>query len=298
MSKLDLTGLKKKTVRECLVCPDWELRRAALECLGKDADAGKTDGSSPKSYVNLSDQAILSLYRNGDPQLRMKAKEQLVNNYSDFVYQVIWRKFGHLAQQGHKDDLYQVGSIGMLKSLDKYDGSYAFISYCYPFIIYEMAHYEGSLRGNSTVHFGRLQRKVRKTIDTLTEEGKEPSVEEICQRTGMSRKIVEREVLAIEHENWERVPFPDGEDPGSNVKLYSAFEDDLIMKIDLEVAMNTLSERDRIALYMFVWEQIPITQLASVFGLKKSGMHKRLYKSARSLKDKMEGYGEGRKLAD
>ena len=83
------------------------------------------------------------------------------------------------------DDLFQVGSIGLVKAIDNFDLSYnvKFSTYAVPMIIGEIRRY---LRDNSTIRISRSVKDIAYKTLKLKEEiimstGKEPTIEEISK---------------------------------------------------------------------------------------------------------------------
>ncbi|MFP3339335.1 sigma-70 family RNA polymerase sigma factor, partial [Micrococcus sp. SIMBA_131] len=84
------------------------------------------------------------------------------------------------------DDLFQIGCIGLLKSVDKFDLSYdvKFSTYAVPMIIGEIQRF---IRDDGTVKVSRSLKetgnKVRKAKDELSKTlGRTPTVNEIAER--------------------------------------------------------------------------------------------------------------------
>ena len=76
--------------------------------------------SSEHAYQPMAEDEVYCLIKaaqNGD----FSAKEQLVTNNLALVHSIV-RRFTEL---GHdREDLFQVGCIGLLKAIDKFDFSY------------------------------------------------------------------------------------------------------------------------------------------------------------------------------
>ena len=125
-----------------------------------------------------------------------KAREELVNGNLRLVLSVIQR----FTQRGENlDDLFQVGCIGLIKSIDNFDISQnvRFSTYAVPMIIGEIRRY---LRDNNAI---RISRSMRDTAyramqikeKLTTEKLRDPSVEEIAKQMDLPKEEV---VLALE----------------------------------------------------------------------------------------------------
>ena len=135
---------------------------------------------------------LLKLSREGDK----KAREELVNGNLRLVLSVIQR----FTQRGENlDDLFQVGCIGLIKSIDNFDMSQnvRFSTYAVPMIIGEIRRY---LRDNNSIRISRSMRdtayKAMQVKDRLTTQNlREPTVEEIAQELDRPREDI---VMALE----------------------------------------------------------------------------------------------------
>src|SRR5699024_2022195 len=115
------------------------------------------------------------------------AREELVNGNLRLVLSVIQR-FNNRGE--YVDDLFQVGCIGLMKSIDNFDLSHnvRFSTYAVPMIIVEIRRY---LRDNNPIRVSRYLRdtaykamKVREEL--INKTSKEPSPMEIAEEMGFS----------------------------------------------------------------------------------------------------------------
>ena len=121
---------------------------------------------------------LLKFAKEGDQD----AKEQLVTNNLGLVWAVARRFMG----RGHDlEDLYQIGCIGLMKCIDKFDLSYdvKFSTYAVPMISGEIKRF---LRDDGIVKVSRTLKetayKVKKTREEIVNQtGVEPKLEEISQ---------------------------------------------------------------------------------------------------------------------
>ena len=135
---------------------------------------------------------LLRLAQNGD----MKAREELINGNLRLVLSAIQR---FTARGEAPDDLFQVGCIGLIKAIDRFnlDIDVRFSTYAVPMILGELRRY---LRDNGQV---RVARSIRDTAyhamqakERLQMEWqREPTVEEIAKELGKPKEEI---VLALE----------------------------------------------------------------------------------------------------
>ena len=124
------------------------------------------------------------------------AREQLINGNLRLVLSVIQRFTG---RGENLDDLFQIGCIGLIKSIDNFDVTQQvkFSTYAVPMIIGEVRRY---LRDNNAI---RVSRSIKDTAyhamqvkEQLTNEwGREPTVNEIAEKLGIPKAEV---VIALE----------------------------------------------------------------------------------------------------
>lgn len=123
----------------------------------------------------------------GDKQ----AREVLIEKNLGLVHHIVKRFLG----RGYDaDDLFQIGSIGLMKAIDKFDLSYdvKFSTYAVPMIMGELKRF---LRDDGMVKISRSIKengwKVKQAAERLAQElGKEPNLEEIAKETGLTMEEI------------------------------------------------------------------------------------------------------------
>lgn len=137
-------------------------------------------------------RVLLEKIRQGD----MVARDEMVNGNLRLVLSVIQR-FSN--RNENLDDLFQVGCIGLIKSIDNFDVNQGvrFSTYAVPMIIGEIRRY---LRDNNPVRVSRSMRDtayhaIQAKEKLVCELGYDPSVEEIAKEMGLKKENV---VLALE----------------------------------------------------------------------------------------------------
>lgn len=119
----------------------------------------------------------------GDAQAR---DEMVMRNVG-----LVWSVVRHFGGRGCElEDLYQIGCIGLLKAVDKFDMNFQvkFSTYAVPMISGEVKRF---LRDDGMIKVSRsvkeLGIKVRSMREQLTKQnGREPTIEEIADRLGVS----------------------------------------------------------------------------------------------------------------
>jgi len=143
-----------------------------------------------RSHEYLSDDQIRDLIKrsqDGD----VSARDRLVESNTRLVWSVVQR----FLNRGYEaDDLFQIGCIGLLKSIDKFDLSYdvKFSTYAVPMIIGEIQRF---LRDDGSVKVSRSLKetanRIRRKKDELAKLlGRQPQVSEIAEALGITPEDV------------------------------------------------------------------------------------------------------------
>ena len=121
------------------------------------------------------------------------AREQVVLENMGLIWSIVRRFEG----RGHEmEDLFQIGSIGLMKAIDKFDLSYdvRFSTYAVPMIMGEIKRFlrdDGMIKvSRSLKEMGMKARTVSEALTNLL--GREPTVEEIARALNISQVQVSR----------------------------------------------------------------------------------------------------------
>jgi len=228
------------------------------------------DTSKLKLLKESEKTELLLKSRNGDKN----AREELINGNLRLVLSVIQR----FSQRGENlDDLFQVGCIGLIKSIDNFDlnQNVRFSTYAVPMIIGEIRRY---LRDYNPI---RVSRSVRDTAyhamqikeKIIAETQREPSVEEIAEIMGVKRETI---VLALEAivepiSIYEPVYY----DAGDTIYVMDQIGDshsdvDWIDELLLKKAIKELPEREKKILSLRFMNGLTQTEVASEIGISQA----------------------------
>lgn len=137
-------------------------------------------------------EKLLKAVREGDKT----AREKLINGNLKLVLSVIQR---FTCRGENLDDIFQIGCIGLIKSIDNFDitQNVRFSTYAVPMIIGEIRRY---LRDNSPLRVSRsikdvAYRAMKMKEQLISELGREPTVDELAEKLDLARSEV---VLALE----------------------------------------------------------------------------------------------------
>src|SRR6476646_1582876 len=140
---------------------------------------------SEKNQPYLKDHEVKDLIKRSQ-QGDQIARDTIVQKNMRLVWSVVQR----FINRGYEpDDLFQIGCIGLLKSVDKFDLSYdvKFSTYAVPMIIGEIQRF---IRDDGTVKVSRslkeLSNKIRKAKDELSKIlGRIPTINELSEFLGI-----------------------------------------------------------------------------------------------------------------
>ena len=224
------------------------------------------------------------------PVLTKKEKEELLNKIKqgdeearqEFIYgnlrlvlSVMKRFYG---RGENADDLFQVGCVGLIKSIDNFDPSQnvQFSTYAVPMIIGEIKRF---LRDNSTIRVSRSLKdtayKAITTRETLMKKNlKEPSITEIAEEIGISKAdiVIALEAVTPSISLYEPV-FNDGGDTLyviDQVKDKKNTEDRWVRNIALREAINRLSPRERQIIILRFFDCLTQTEVAKDLGISQA----------------------------
>lgn len=212
------------------------------------------------------------------------AREQLVQGNLRLVLSVIQRFTGRGEQV---DDLFQVGCIGLMKSIDHFDLSQGvrFSTYAVPMIIGELRRY---LRDNSVI---RVSRSMRDTAYRamqakelfLNTNQREPTIDELAKELDLPREDVVFALDAIVDPVSLYEPlYSDSGDAVcvmDQVRDQDCTDENWLEHIALRDAMDRLSERERHILRLRFFEGRTQTEVAHEVGISQAQIS-RLEKAA------------------
>ncbi len=227
----------------------------------------------------------ISLAKDGDA----KAKEYVVNNNTGLVWSIV-RKF--LNRGTEAEDLFQIGCIGLIKAIDKFDAAFGvqFSTYAVPMIMGEIKRH---LRDDGIIKVSRslkeLSVKARGVMDRLSKEmGREPTVREVAQSLEVS---VEELVMALDATVMpESINAKIGED-GKELETILGCEEnmewDIVNKIAIKDALSSLTPRERQIIVMRYFKDKTQSQIAEQLGISQVQVSRIEKKVLAQMRDKI-----------
>lgn len=254
---------------------------------------------TPKGKAAWDKDRTRELFRQykatGDPEVR----DQLIVSHLNLV-RFLASKFKNRGEP--LDDLIQVGTIGLIKAVDRFDPSRGleFTTYATPTILGEIKRHFRD-KGWSVRVPRRLQElsaKVNQANDELTNElSRSPSVEEIAKRVGAS---VDDVLEAMESSSaYSSVPLEGGgssddDDAPSVIDHYATEDENLAASDDrivLEDAIRDFSPREKDVIRMRFFEGMTQVEIAERLGISQVQVSRLLRRTLRRVQDKIDPEG-------
>lgn len=228
----------------------------------------------------------IRLAKSGDE----KSKEILIKNNSLLIKSIVQRFLGKNVEY---DDLFQLGSIGLLKAINNFDEKFGvkFSTYAVPMIIGEIKRY---LRDDGEIKVSRIIKMQAREINKFAESyeikhGKSPDIAAISA----ALKIPEEDViLALDSSKMPvslYTSVDDGEDKGQSLidKIPSKFSfDEHIDSLYLKNLLSTLNERERKLIILRYFRDKTQGEVAEILGVSQVQVSRLENKILTRLKEK------------
>ncbi|MFD2371837.1 RNA polymerase sporulation sigma factor SigF [Brevibacillus sp. GCM10020057] len=219
------------------------------------------------------------------------ARELLVNSNIRLVWSVVQR----FINRGYEaDDLFQIGCIGLLKAVDKFDLSYdvRFSTYAVPMIIGEIQRF---LRDDGTVKVSRSLKetanKVRRAKDELYKQfGRAPTIAEVAEAVGITpEEVVFAQEASRAPSSIHETVFENDGDP---ITLIDQIADDGVNKwfekIALKDAISRLSEREQLIVYLRYYKDHTQSEVAERLGISQVQVSRLEKRILQTIKDQID----------
>lgn len=236
--------------------------------------------SELKPMSNDEMMELIPLSQNGDDD----ARDKLVYGNILLVLSVV-KKFSH--RKENLDDLFQVGSLGLLKAIDNFDMSHGvrFSTYAVPMIIGEIRRY---LRDNSLLRVSRSLKDIAYKTMKFKEEymmlyGVEPTITQIAKELNVEEIDVIVSMEAMQEPVSIYTPiYSNGSDEillMDQIKDESNNEDKKILEMTVEEGIKKLNEREKNIIINRFYENKTQMEIAQEIGISQAQVS-RLEKNA------------------
>ena len=231
--------------------------------------------------------ALIGRAHQGDKVARDKVYEENIG----LIYSVVKRFAGRGVEA---EDLFQIGSIGLLKAVDKFDTSFEvkFYTYAVPMFIGEIRRY---LRDTGIIKVSRSLKESQYRVFKIREDlekklGREPSVTELAEAAEISLEELNMVLeVGAEVESLHKTIYQ-GE--GTELSLLDKIpekenrQEKLLDKVLLEELLGRLEAEERKLIYMRYFQDMTQTEIARQLHISQvqvSRMEKRILKKLKKL---------------
>ncbi len=254
-----------------------------------------TRGRRPKQSRSLSwdkehTRELFKRYRaTGDEE----ARDELITMYLNLVKYLASR----FRNRGEPvDDLVQVGTIGLIKAIDRFDidRQVEFTTYATPTIVGELKRYFRD-KGWAIKVPRRLQElsfKVNQAVDALTAQNqRSPSIQEIADYLGVTPEEVLEAMETSEAYNFVSLETDRGGDGSDSFSILEYIgKDDALMDVvedraTLSSALKELSPQEQRVLYLRFFEGLTQTEIARQLDISQMQVSRLLRRTLRVLRD-------------
>lgn len=242
--------------------------------------------TSHKYLEDSEVKRLIALSQAGDNE----ARDILVNNNIRLVWSVVQR---FLNRGYDPDDLFQIGCIGLLKSVDKFDLSFdvKFSTYAVPMIIGEIQRF---LRDDGTLKVSRslkeMANRVRKTKDELSKQlGRLPTISEVAAELDVSPEDIiyaqeaNRPLSSIHETVFEN----DGDPITLMDQIADESQDKWFDKLALKEAIDSLNAREKLIVYLRYYRDQTQSEVAHRLGISQVQVSRLEKKILQLIKDQI-----------
>lgn len=223
-----------------------------------------------------------------------EAREVLIENNLGLVHAIVKRFVGRGVDA---EDLFQIGTIGLMKAIDHFDLSYdvKFSTYAVPLITGEMKRF---LRDDGMVKVSRSLKEQAMKIRVLRQKlqgewNREPTLQELAEQSGMTMEEI---VMATEAEcKVESIYASVYQNDGSEVALVDMLgkEDEekeaLLNHMLLKQLLAELTEKESELIVMRYFQEKTQTEVAKHMGISQVQVSRLEKKILLSMRKRAEG---------
>ena len=220
------------------------------------------------------------------------ARDILIEENMGLIHHVVKRFLGRGVEA---EDLFQIGAVGLVKAVDRFDLSFGvrFSTYAVPMIAGEIKRF---LRDDSMIKDSRSLKELavkaaRLREQLLMERGEEPGVDELAERLRVEpEELVQAMDSCTEVESLQKVI---SQGDGEGVSLMERVEqgkdeqEALLRRILLEELLSSLDPKERRLIVLRFFHDRTQTQVASELGMSQVQVSRLEKKILSALKEKM-----------
>lgn len=209
---------------------------------------------------------LIKKAQNGD----RKARELIVTQNIGLVKNLALK---YASGYYETDDLMQVGFVGLVKAIDRFDTKFdvMFSTYAVPMILGEIKRF---LRDDGKIKVSRQLKIEMKNLKTIQQEyynkyGQSPKISYLANEMGVSREHIVQILEAIDSmaniESLDNELIPEGMHGGN----YIDEEQQNVEIIDLKAAIKDLADRERQIIVLRYFKDMTQQQIAKILGISQ-----------------------------
>lgn len=222
-----------------------------------------------------------------------EARDRLVTENLGLIWSIV-RRFSN---RGHEmEDLFQVGCIGLIKAIDKFDTSFEvrFSTYAVPMITGEIKRF---LRDDGMIKVSRSLKETAGKAKMIRESlniknGREPTIEEIAEELGVtSEELVMALESGAEVESLYKTIY---QGDGNSIYLIDKLEEwdnqneEVLNKMILSDLLNSLDEKEQTIVKLRYFMDKTQTEIAKEIGISQVQVSRLEKKILKQMREKLE----------
>lgn len=211
---------------------------------------------------------LIALAKSGD----RSAQEKIVDENMGLVYSIVKRFSG----RGYEvEDLFQIGCMGLVKSIQKFDESFdvKFSTYAVPMIIGEIKRF---MRDDGIIKVSRSIKELAIKALALREKlqnetNAEPSIKELAERLGVSAEEVAIAMEAGIRPESINAPLGDNSDKtlADRIESHDDCEGKVLNRILVSELLKMFDERDKKIIILRYFKQKTQVEVAEALGISQ-----------------------------
>jgi RNA polymerase sporulation-specific sigma factor len=240
-------------------------------------------------FSDINTVELIEKAKNGDKEAQSIMVEQNMG--------LVWSIARRFQNRGYDlEDLFQIGCIGLIKAINKFDTSFnvKFSTYAVPMIIGEVKRFirdDGLIKVSRSLKETSNKIKITKEV-MLKELGREPSVTEIAERLDITPEEIAMALGATYAPEYLYNSISEGDN--SPILLIDRVESEaypteseLIDKITLMQILDTLEPREKQIIVLRYFKEKTQTQIAKMLGISQVQVSRLEKKILKELKEKI-----------
>lgn len=222
-----------------------------------------------------------------------EAKEELVNHNIGLVHHIVKRFLGRGVDA---EDLFQIGSIGLLKAIDHFDLTFGvqFSTYAVPMIQGEIKRFmrdDGMIKVSRSIKENSV--KISRAVNEYVQKyGQEPTVNMICEMTGLYKEdvVLAMDSLAEVESIYQTTIQGDGNEQFLVDRLVGEKNEaeKIVNRVLLKQLLDNLGEMEKELVQLRYFEDKTQMQVAKIMGISQvqvSRLEKKIIMGLRKAAD-------------